>query len=207
MFSFRGINSYNNQTENINDNNILNNNIIFYTKKKITPIYIKTNKNITNVIENKKILPKLKWGEPIWNLFHVMAEKILPNDFLNIRSDIFDIIRKICYNLPCPECSNHSRNYINSVNFNLILTQKDLKELFYNFHNSVNKRKEYELFDRKELDNKYRNMNLNNVISIFMKTFRNKHNSLRMMSDDFYRNKLADDIQKWFIKNIHHFII
>ena len=204
MFSFRSINFSNNELYPLYpiDNNIsfpLYFNRIIKPKPVIpfSPIPVLTN----------QITPKLKWGEPIWNLFHVLAEKIIPEHFFSIRTELFDIIRNICYNLPCPDCANHARNYINSVNFNSITTPLHLKELFFNFHNTVNKRKNFPIFDRNQLDKRYESMNLRNTIIIFLKHFRNKHNSVRMMTDDFFRSKLSNKIEKWFVENINKFAL
>ena len=79
--------------------------------------------------------------------------------------------------------------------------------MFFNFHNTVNKRKNFPIFDRNQLDKRYESMNLRNTIIIFLKHFRNKHNSVRMMTDDFFRSKLSNKIEKWFVENINKFAL
>ena len=150
-------------------------------------------------------VPKLKWGEPIWNLFHVLAHKIIPEHFFKIRSEIFEIIRMICYNLPCPDCANHAREYIGKVNFSSIITTEHLKDMFFIFHNTVNQRKQFPIFPREQLDARYESMNIKQVLSVFLMHFRDKHRSSRMLADDLFRGKLANKIEKWFSENNHYF--
>ena len=48
-------------------------------------------------------------------------------------------------------------------------------------------------------------MNIKTVVSIFLIHFRDKHKSVRMLSDDLFRAKLANKLERWFIDNIHYF--
>ena len=50
------------------------------------------------------------WGNNIWYLFHTIAYKIKEDEFNNIKQDLFYIVKTICQNLPCPECSEHATN-------------------------------------------------------------------------------------------------
>jgi hypothetical protein len=203
MFSFRSANNtkiYEKQQQ-LRPNPIINNNItfpLFFRKMNVTVVP-------TVVPTVKPPEMKIKWGEPTWNLFHTLAQKIIPEDFFSMRTDIFELIRNICYNLPCPDCANHARNYINSVNFNNITNNNHLKELFFAFHNNVNARKEFPIFPRDQLESRYDVMDIHNVVNLFLMHFRDKHKSTRMLADDLFRAKLANKIEKWFIENIHHF--
>jgi hypothetical protein len=205
MFSFRSINSSNYQLQNKNNDitTFRNNNISFPLYFKNPSLPINTPQYLPPII--KPEIPKLKWGEPMWNFFHVIAEKIIPEHFFIMRTDLFDIIRNICYNLPCPDCSNHARNYLNGIDFNAIITTTHLKDFFFTFHNFVNKRKELPLFEREKLDDKYKAMDLKTITIIFLKNFKDKHKSSRMIAEDLYRNKLSIKIEKWFFQNIHNF--
>jgi hypothetical protein len=198
MFSFRSINT------STSNNQPYNNNIMFSLYSYPTKDYGKINQNKI-ILQNPEPVIKLKWGEPIWNLFHVIAEKITPEHFFNIRTELFDIIKSICYNLPCPECAHHARDYINSVNFNLITKPEHLKQMFFHFHNNVNQRKNMPIFNIEKLTTRYESMNLNTALQVFLYHFKDKHKTPHMIANDNYRFRIAIKIQKWFSNNIGKF--
>jgi hypothetical protein len=52
---------------------------------------------------------KMKWGEPIWFLFHTLAEKVNDNYFSHIRKELLDLIYTIC-DIICRTCTiDHCR--------------------------------------------------------------------------------------------------
>jgi hypothetical protein len=148
---------------------------------------------------------RAKWGPPVWTLFHSLAEKVRPEYFSAIRMDILNMIHSICVNLPCPECATHATKYMDSLNFNLITTKEDLKNMLFHFHNSVNLRKGTPAFDYSELNTKYSAANIYIVIQKFMEVFAVKNYSIRMISNDFHKNRAIVQIKKWFVKNIQYF--
>lgn len=148
----------------------------------------------------------MKWGEPIWNLFHTMAEKVREEKFPAIRAELLNIIYSICLNLPCPDCANHATQFLNNNNFNRIQTKSQLREFFFRFHNEVNQRKHFPLFPRTELENKYSVMNFGIVLRVFMYHFQDKHKSVRMIANDFHRGNIAERLKLWFNANIQSFI-
>ena len=48
------------------------------------------------------------WGPPTWFLFHTLAEKIKEDKFDTMKIDIINMIKRICRNLPCNDCSGHT---------------------------------------------------------------------------------------------------
>jgi hypothetical protein len=222
---FTNIRTYN--TSNINNNTHQNNNgnnisLIFTSNKKNQPNipkgmnldvsnmqnHTKTYKSpkiqSSNVIinENRK---RLQWGEPFWNFFHILAEKVKEESFASIRKDLLSIIYVICSNLPCPDCSSHAVAYLNGINFNNLRTKEDLKYALYNFHNAVNIRTRAPLFSKVELESKYKRGVLPKSYEVFMYYFRMKHNNVRLMTDDLHRHKLSTTIDEWFQTNHVHF--
>ena len=133
------------------------------------------------------------------------AGKVNENDFSKIRKSLLDTIYVICSNLPCPDCANHAKQYMDGINFDTIVSKDQLKNLLFQFHNSVNVRKGVPLFHRDQLDPLYSRGNLINIIQIFMGHFRDKHRSIRMIANDFHRSKIADKLQVWFQTNIQYF--
>jgi hypothetical protein len=63
---------------------------------------------------------KVKWGEPTWFLFHTLSVKIKESHFNMIRAQLLNNIYAICVNLPCPDCANHAKTYLDGINFNTI---------------------------------------------------------------------------------------
>jgi hypothetical protein len=163
---------------------------------------------ITSVVEqpatvdpNKKIL----WGPPIWFFFHTLAEKVKPELFYENRDAIFGIVREICSNLPCPTCASHAKQYINNINFNTIRTKQDFAMMLYEFHNSVNKRKNLPIFPYSELQPKYEKAIFINIVNNFMHFYKMEHHVVRLMSDDMYRRRSAKSILDWLHANQHIF--
>jgi len=148
---------------------------------------------------------KMKWGEPVWFFFHTIAEKIKPERFLAVRLELLQLVTNICRNLPCPTCSQHATTYLASINMNNIQTKEQLIDLFYVFHNEVNKRKGFAQFPRELLHEKYSKANTVNIINYFLLHFLDKSYSIRMIADDFHRKRLVEDIKKWLKENLHNF--
>ena len=196
---------------------IQNNNIEIPLQNNIVqpPSYNNLQKPVYNIVQpsvqnvaatvsvNKK---KMKWGEPTWFLFHTLAEKVKDEHFQSIRYELLNTIVLICKNLPCPDCANHASEYMKKIDFNSIRTKQDLKLMLFQFHNVINQKKKFPLFSIVDLDSKYSNANLVNIIQIFMFHFQDKSHSIRMIANDLYRSRIADQLKVWFNNNIQYFI-
>lgn len=159
---------------------------------------------INQIIRDDK--PKtMTWGQPTWFLLHTIAQKVKDDQFPKIRRELFDIILKICNNLPCPDCATHATRYMQGINFDTIVTKQHLKDLLFRFHNSVNARKGYPLFEFKELDAKYSSANTVNIIQSFMIHFENRSYSSRVSAHNFHRGLAITKIKKWLFENARHF--
>lgn len=166
------------------------------------PIIPPTIKEITE--ENNK-LKKMKWGEPTWFLFHTLAEKVKEDHFNLIRKEFLDIIFTICSNLPCPICTKHAISHLRGINFNSIQTKQQLKDLLFQFHNIVNQKKNFSLFDYSQLDQKYSKANTNLIITNFIHFYGDKNKNMKLIADDFIRTKIVQKLSEWFYININHF--
>jgi hypothetical protein len=145
---------------------------------------------------------KVKWGEPTWFLLHTLSVKVKESEFKNIRIDLLNQIYAICTNLPCPDCANHAKNYLDNINFNTIQTKEDLKILLFNFHNNVNKKKGYPFFPYEQLDEKYSLAITNNIIRNFMVHFSDRNRSLKLLASDLHRSQLCALLKSWFNEKI-----
>ena len=159
---------------------------------------------VNNEEEEHKQKP-MKWGEPIWFFFHTIAEKVKNESFPYVKQDLLNIIYKVCVNLPCPMCANHAVEYMNKINFNAIQTKDQLKDVLFVFHNSVNVRKNFPVFMRKDLDEKYSRANTIKIIQNFLNVFQYKNSNMHMIANNMHRTNVANDIKGWFNTNIQHF--
>jgi hypothetical protein len=169
--------------------------------------YIPSNTiTIQNTPEIEQTKPKtMKWGEPIWFLFHSLAEKVKENAFSSIREELLNVIYTICSNLPCPDCANHAVIYLNSIHYKTIQTKDQLKNMLFIFHNTINQKKNYAIFPRDQLDTKYKNVGLIPIIHNFMKHFKDKHKSIHMIANDLHRARIVNQLKTWFNSNIQSF--
>lgn len=148
---------------------------------------------------------KVKWGEPIWFFLHTLSVKVKEREFHSIRANLLNHIYAICTNLPCPDCSNHAKTYLDGVNFNTIQTKTDLKKLLHAFHNEVNRRKGYPFFPYEKVDEKYSLAITNNIIRNFMAHFSDRNRSLKLLATDLHRARLCEFLKTWFNENIRAF--
>jgi hypothetical protein len=150
---------------------------------------------------------KLKWGPPIWTFFHVLAQKVDAEKFSTLRAELIEMIRNICGNLPCPDCTAHASSYMAKVNWSMIRTKEDLINMLFVFHNSVNQRKGYPQFDAGQLAVTYGGRNMAEVLGNFFHVFEDRHSRgpNSAIATKFHRIRLSDTIKRWFVMNLQHF--
>ena len=167
-----------------------------------------TSDNVDTVAKNNETTPRIKemtWGEPTWYLFHTLAEKVDEQYFNELKDNLITLITRICNNLPCPDCSLHASNYLSGVNFFNIKTKEDLKRMLWQFHNSVNNRKKYDLFTYDELNKKYSQAQTMNIIKNFFYHFSKKQYNIRLSMENMTRRTILKDLQTWLEKNTDKF--
>ena len=192
---------YNNNDNNNNDNSsFMKINYYRPTQSVSNPVSIPI--PIPETPPQKKMM---KWGQPTWFLLHTLAEKVKDEHFSRIKNDLFRNIYTICTNLPCPDCANHAKLYLDSINFSLIQSRHDLKNMLFVFHNSVNKRKGFPIFLIEELNDKYVNAVTVNIINNFIFYFSDKSRSPQMIAGDLYRSRLTGNIKDWLNQNLYCF--
>ena len=160
--------------------------------------------NIPVQVRHEPVLPKMKWGKPIWTFFHVMSQKIKPEYFNLVIKDFLNFILMICSALPCPICSTHASEYLRAINFNNIRSKEDLINLFYVFHNVVNQRKSYAVLQRDNIPS-YENENTVAVLRNFIYAFEDKSRSMKLMADDLARSRISARFKFWINENLKYF--
>jgi len=143
------------------------------------------------------------WGPPIWILFHSLAEKIKEDKFSEVGPQLFSMIKRVCSSLPCPECSQHATQFLSRVNFSLIKTKTDFKNILYIFHNIVNKRKYKPLFNVLDLS-KYSITNLIVAFNNFVNVYHTRGN-MKLLAESFQRKLVVKDFRNWFMNNFQNF--
>ena len=141
------------------------------------------------------------WGNTVWFLFHTIAEKIKEEKLNDSKSDIINVIKLTCKCLPCPECSQHATELINSVKLEEIRTKEELKLFLFNFHNHINKKLNKPIFNQEEL-NKYSKANINIIIKNFNIIFSGNSNIPQLMNSSFQRKTNLPII----LKNINNIL-
>ena len=144
------------------------------------------------------------WGPPTWILFHTLIAKLTDDGFNTIGLQLFNYIKRICNNLPCPDCAQHATQFLSRVNMATIKTKEDLRNTMYIFHNMVNKRKKNPPFRYENLGY-YNTKNLFNTYNMFAKNF-NTRGNMKLLADSFQRKLLINDFKKWMMLNIRFFI-
>jgi len=202
---------YRTPTKNTQWNHNNQNNLILTNQRnwQIQPALAPPLKPIQNHFQSIQTNPnpehKMKWGEPVWFLFHTLAHKIKAEEFAIIRLELIGYIVSICQNLPCPSCTNHATEYMKKVNFNRIETKEDLKRLLFDFHNKVNKEKKYPIFEFDKLDEKYETANTVNIIYHFFTNYNNKQFNVNMITANMHRERIVVNFKKWLNENIMKF--
>lgn len=198
-------NTINNAMNNTNNQAVLfsrygrNPNVAHNPREIIAPTI-----NIINNAQNAST-KKMKWGQPTWFLFHTLAEKLKIDASPSILRELVNLIILICNNLPCPDCANHASSYMNAINIDTIRTKTDLKNMLYQFHNSVNKRKNFPLFPYNDIDTKYSHAITINIIRDFMLHYEQKNFAIRMAANNFHRTRSIGIIKTWLNNNIQYF--
>jgi hypothetical protein len=146
--------------------------------------------------------PDMPWGNPTWDVLHTMAEKIKPELFAQVRTDVLNVIFTICTNLPCPDCSEHAKKHLDSIGFKNIRTPEELKTAIFQFHNYVNSRKKYPIFSRDNLDEKYARVNTKKAIYYFIQHFQEGSKNPGMISQELFRTRILGQLVEWFKTNM-----
>ena len=147
-------------------------------------------------------MSKKRWAIPTWFFLHGIAEKINEQYYHKNYKEVFNLIRLICNNLPCPYCREHASAYCNLLIDNKINTKDKLKNELFIFHNNVNKKINKKIFDKTILD-KYKNIDIFKAYQLFDKQFYKQY----VANHDFQgwkRNRIREKLNSYFYKHWGH---
>jgi hypothetical protein len=143
------------------------------------------------------------WGPIFWSFFHILAESIRDEYYLEIHHSLISFIKRICSLLPCPICSMHASDYLQKINFKTMDTKYKFKLFIFHFHNHVNEHKKKTLFLEEDLI-RYENQNLVYAFQHFIHLFQSKRN-LGQINQSFYRSRLIKELIGFFQQNAFKF--
>lgn len=138
-----------------------------------------------------------EWGRHIWFFFHSFAESIDSVCYIRNKDYVCNLLKQVCLHLPCPECSEHAKRYVYySLHGKNIKTKDELKQYFYDFHNSVNIRTGKPIFNNIEV---YKNINFHKVIHNFVIIFTKPAG--KNFNDMFYKKHITNSITTFINSN------
>jgi len=147
------------------------------------------------------------WGNSVWTFLHVLAEKMNPEAYKLNTVYVVEVVKNVCYNLPCPTCSQHARSYLNRVSIESIKDVEQLKQMLYNFHNSVNLMRGHKA-EKKEILNRYKSITIEeslwNLQIYYAKRYRSAL-ELSFITNDSLRKDICNNIIVWITKYRHLF--
>lgn len=190
-----------NRNNKANSNNTLTQFIIPINENKYNAIPSENISKVKNVpLKQEERVKEMLWGEPTWFFFHTIAEKIKDEHFNELKYELFNHIKAICNNLPCPDCAKHATGYMNKINFDAVRNKEQLKMLFFKFHNEVNTNKNYELFEYSDLHDKYSSAITINIVRNFFFHFSQKQFNIRLDTSNYQRRILLKQLKIWLEK-------
>ena len=148
-------------------------------------------------------MSKKQWGAATWYLFHTLAEKLKPeyDNPVEIKL-LYSIIKKICYNLPCPDCTAHSIKILSTANETYFTSSKEIfKTFLFQFHNKVNKSLGFKEMTNDETNAIYSRAITRQIIDNFIHVINIKSSDLKLtlmntQSKTVYMASLIDYLNK-----------
>jgi hypothetical protein len=150
-------------------------------------------------------MSKYVWGNATWYIFHTLAEKLKPEHDGEVQHILFHF-KQVCFNLPCPSCSQHATETLQNAKLDKVKTRDDLKTFFFEFHNVVNKRLKKQIFTMDECNKLYSTANTVNIVNHFISVMKsNQISTERTMMNTMTRHLCVDSIAKYVKENGYKF--
>ena len=99
----------------------------------------------------------MKWGAITWVFLHAVSYQVHSEHYQYIKVSLWNHIKQLCSNLPCPECASHATQYLKQVN--VPETKEHFIQFLFTFHNVVNRKLGKPPFSFQEMT-KYKTVNL-----------------------------------------------
>lgn len=145
-----------------------------------------------------------EWGNAYWDLFHTLSYK-LKND--SKANELYNNFYTLCSLLPCPICKKHAMQYLSKIKKNSINNRENLINLFFNFHNEVNKNLKKKEFRTDQFKNLYSKKILVNVLNKFSTIYFKNNINKGIDIDLLSRKQFFPNFVNFMKSNKHLFIL
>ena len=143
------------------------------------------------------------WATPTWYFFHSFAEHIDDDFYKANKFHICEMLRSICLNLPCYDCTLHATQYTkHTLSGKYIPDKESLKQYFFTFHNSVNMKTGKGKFTDYDM---YKKSKLESITKLFVNNFAGSKNPQRGFSDSLNRSQKCKEITNFLANNSKYF--
>jgi hypothetical protein len=136
------------------------------------------------------------WGPITWTLIHILSQRVHQSALI----ELFDLIYSIVSFLPCPLCSDDSKSFMSKINKQGIKEPIHLQDIYFMFHNVVNKKKQKPLFKHENLV-QYKYMFIIPVYQKFKQLYKT-NNNIRLIHENFQRNLIKQKLNLYIRKYI-----
>lgn len=149
-------------------------------------------------------MSKEQWGKACWYMFHTLAHKLKP-ERTDLVEPLLNNIINICNNLPCQECSLHASSVMSNLNKKAIKTPRDLANMVWMFHNTVNEKLKTKQITLEEHDEMYSRALLVPVVNHFMMVMNQRIGNERAIMYSMSRQMAVADFVLFVKKNVNAF--
>tara|TARA_B100001027_G_C16266985_1_gene332642 strand:- start:924 stop:1382 length:459 start_codon:yes stop_codon:yes gene_type:complete len=139
---------------------------------------------------------KSRWSIPTWIFLHTLVAKINPIHFSKVKIPIWNLISNIVSILPCPSCSEHSREFLKKVNIKKINSKKELEDVIFYFHNNAVINSGKKPYFKKEDLSKYYRFNLPSCYNNFAREYTRPTRNMRTLGEELARKNIIKNIHK-----------
>lgn len=139
-----------------------------------------------------------EWGNATWYLFHALSYKLKQSED-NHAPELFAMFRRICDNLPCPDCREHATKIM--ARQQTVRSKAELEKFMWNFHNNVNRQTKKSQMSFEEYKSLYAKANTRRIINHFIITMRKNLRAPNMMLDSFRRQSCVTKFIEYIERN------
>jgi hypothetical protein len=136
----------------------------------------------------------MSWGPPTWIFIHALCEKINPVHYLLVKDALWNHLKELCANLPCPDCSQHATSYLSKLS--TPPTKMHLIQVMHTFHNVVNQNTGKPPFPVERLT-QYRNVPFPVLFSLYKKANTNQQYNPKLMMHKMRSRQFLQRFQGW----------
>jgi len=145
-------------------------------------------------------MSKTVWGPITWKFLHTMIAKLRPEHFREQRNSLIQLIKGTCETLPCPDCRMHAIQNIKRARLDLITSKDNLVNFLFEFHNLVNKQTRKQEYS-KDVLKKYDDLETGKVVNEFAYTYSTVSSNVKLMTDNFHRQRFLVWLREYLINN------